>query len=138
MANTTNISHIEWDGRRGSVHLNLTSDSTALSTLSLLDISADLAPAPVSIKIRTIQLTMYGNFILIGLFSAGTDEEFMRAEGQTADVSFEFVRDFTDSPNHAWVSDDEAATYVGDLLLTSSGLASNDGFDLLITFEKDS
>lgn len=138
MANTTNISHKEWDGFRGSVHLNLASDGTELSVLSLLDISADLDSDVTAIKIRTIQCTLYGNFILIGLFDATTDEEFIRIEGQSADVSFEYVRDFTDSAGGGWHSDKGAAGYTGDLLLTSSGIANNDGFDLFITFEKDS
>ena len=80
---------------------------------------------------------MFGNWILIGEFDATTDEEFMRIEGQTADVSFEFVRDFTDFPGGGWHSNKDATGYTGDLLLTSSGLASADGFDLVITFEKD-
>ncbi len=138
MANTTNINHKEFDGARGSVHLNLSSDSTGLSDLSLLDISADLVSSIGSIKLRTIQCTLYGNWILTGEFDATTDEAFMVIEGQAADVSFEFVRDFTDFPGGGWHSDKSAAGYTGDLLLTSSGLASGDGFDLLITFEKDS
>lgn len=133
MPNTTNISHTEWDGRRGSVHLNLTSDGTALSTFSLLDISA-LSPPARNVTIRTIQCTLYGNFILIGLVDADTDEEFMRVEGQTADVSFEFVRDFTDLPQSNWSPNRKAAGFTGDLLLTTSGLSNEDGFDLLITF----
>ena len=138
MANTTNVDHIEWDGYRGAIHFNLSSDSTALSALSILDLSADLSAAPSAIKIRTIQLTLYGNFILTGLIDATTDETVFVAEGQAADVSYELVRDFTDFPGGAWHPDDSATGFTGDLLLTSSGLASGDGFDLVVTFDKDS
>ncbi len=138
MANTTNIDHIEWDGHRGAIHFNLSSDSTGLSALSILDLSADLSPAPNSIKLRTIQCTLYGNWILTGLIDATTDETFAVIEGQTADVSFEFVRDFTDFPGSAWHADKSASGFTGDILLTSTSLANGDGFDLVITFEKDS
>jgi hypothetical protein len=137
MANTTNIDHIEWDGVRGAIHFNLSSDSTALTAFSILDLSADLAPAPAAVKIRTIQLTMYGNFILTLLINADSNETMFVAEGQTVDASFEMVRDFTDFPGGAWHADDGAAGFLGDLLLTSSGLANADGFDLVVTFEKD-
>ena len=136
MANTVNISEIQWDGWKGSIHHNLASDGTALSNLSILDLSADLNPAPAAIKIRTIQCSLYGNWILIGEFDATTDEEFMRLETQTADVSQEFVRDFTDMPNGGWVPDHGATGFTGDILLTSSGIASGDGYDLVITFQK--
>ena len=136
MANTTNINHTEWDGFRGMVHLNETGDGTERTNLSLVDISA-LSPAPEAIKIRTIQCTLYGNFIMFLEFDATTDEEFARIEGQGADVSFEFVRDFTDFPGGGWHSDDGATGYTGDLFLTTLNTESNDGWDLVITFEKD-
>lgn len=138
MANTVNINHTEWNGYRGALHYNLSSDGTALSDLQLIDISA-LSPAPASIKIRTIQCTLYGNFILTLEFDATTDETIAVIENQTADVSFKYVVDYTDAPNKGWVSTDVAAAgWTGDLLATSSGLANLDGFDLVLTFEKGS
>lgn len=138
MANTVNINRTFWDGTRGALHYNLSSDATALSDLQLIDISG-LAPAPNSIKIRTIQCTLYGNFILTLEFDANTDEKIAVIENQTADVSFKYVVDYTDGPNKGWVSTDVAATgWTGDLLATSSGLANLDGFDLVVTFERGS
>lgn len=80
---------------------------------------------------------MYGNFILTLLINADSNETMFVAEGQAVDASFEVVRDFTDAPGGGWHPDDSAAGFLGDLLLTSSGLASGDGFDLVVTFEKD-
>ena len=140
MANTVNTNHIEWDGNRGALHYNLSSDGTALSDLLLLDLSADLAPAPAAIKIRTVQCTLYGNFILTLEFDATTDTAFSTIENQTADVSYEFVRDFTDFPGGGWhvtTANKAAAGFTGDILATSSGLAASDGFDLVVTFERD-
>ncbi len=135
MANTVNSNHTEWDGHRGAIHYNWTGDGTEETNLQLVDISG-LAPAPNSIKIRTIQCTMYGNFTLFLEFDATTDEEIVRIEGQSADVSFEFVRDFTDFPGSAWHSDHTATGYTGDLLLTTLVSESGDGFDLVVTFDK--
>lgn len=135
MANTVNINHNEWNGTRGMLHYNLSSDSTALSALNVLDIST-LSPAPTAIKIRHIQLSIQGNFILTGEIDAATDQPFLRAEGQTADVTSQYIVDFTDGPNGGWCPDKTAATFVGDILLTSSGLASGDDFDLVIVYER--
>lgn len=136
MANTTNVNKKHWDGTRGRLHLNLSSDGTALADLNILDISADLAPAPGAVKIRSIQANLFGNFILTLEVDATTDEAVTVIENQTADVSYAYVADFTDGPNHGWCPDKTAAGFVGDLLLTSSGLAAGDGFDLIIVFEK--
>jgi len=139
MANTVSINRSFWDGTRGALHYNLSSDGTALSDLSLIDISGlgGTGNGPTNIKIRTIQATLYGNFILTLEFDATTDETIAVIENQTADVSFKYVVDYTDGPNKGWTSTDIAAVgWVGDLFATSSGLASGDGFDLVVTFEK--
>lgn len=140
MANTTNTERFFWDGTRGAYHLNLSSDGTALSDLNLIDLSSDLSPAPTAIKILSIQCTMYGNFILTLEFDATTDIAFTTIENQTADVSYEYVRDFTGFPNGGWTlttANKAAAGFTGDLLATSSGIASGDGFDLVVVFQKD-
>lgn len=139
MANTINVNHTEWDGVRGALHYNLSSDGTAISDTVLIDIST-LSPAPTAIKILSIQLTLYGNFALTFEFDATTDTAFVVAENQTADVSYEFVRDFTGFPGGGWhvtAANKAAAGFTGDLLVTSTGLASGDGFDLVAVFEKD-
>ena len=140
MANTVNTEAFFWDGARGAYHINLSSDGTALSDLNLIDISADLVSAPDAIKIRTVQLKMYGNFILTLEFDATTDIAFLTAETQTADVSQEFNWDFRDFPNGGWqltAGNKAAAGFTGDLLATSSTIANLDGFDLVVTFSKD-
>jgi hypothetical protein len=135
LANTVNINKTQWDGYRGSINYNLTSDATALSDLLILDIST-LAPAPSAVKIRSVQWTIHGNFILTAEIDATTDQAFLRLENQTADTTIEGRRDFTDTANGGWSPDATAAGFTGDILLTSSGLAASDDFDLFIVFEK--
>ena len=80
---------------------------------------------------------MYGNFVTFLEFDATTDQEIDRFETQSADVSQQFVRDYTDMPNGGKLADDTTATgFDGDLTMTTSGMASGDGFNLLITFER--
>ena len=138
MANTINKSVTYWDGTRGALHYVLSSDGTALSDLQLLDISA-LGGAPSAIKIRTISITMWGNFILTFEWDATTDTTIEIFETQTADVSQSFIMDYTDFPGGVPVvlADKTAAGFTGDVLVTSSGLASGDGFSLYMTFERD-
>jgi hypothetical protein len=127
-----------WDGTRGALHYILSSDGTALSDLLLLDIST-LTPAPTAVKIRTISITMWGNFILTFEWDATTDTTIEIFETQTADVSQTFISDYTDFPGGMRVvlADKTAAGFTGDVLATSSGLAASDGFSLYMTFEKD-
>ena len=139
MANTTVVNQTEWDGTRGSLHFSLASDGTALSDLLLLDIST-LAPAPAAIKFRTVQLKMQGNFTLDFEIDATTDTNFLTAEVQTVDETKSFFWDFRDFPGNAWhvtTTNKAAAGFTGDLLVTSTGLASGDDFDLVITFTTD-
>lgn len=139
MANTTNTNVTQWDGYRGSLHLNISSDGTAITDQVLVDIST-LSPAPDAIRVTSLQASLYGNFILILEFDATSDIGFITLENQTADVSLEIRRDFTRFPNGGWqltAANKAAAGFTGDLLLTATGNAAGDGFDLVVTFEKD-
>jgi len=137
MANTVNINSTTWDGYKGSLHYALTSDGTALADLQLIDISG-LAPAPNSIKIKSIDLVMNGDWTLFFEADATTDQELERFIGQ-ADVTVHYVRDYSDMPNGGkQASDKAAAGFTSDLLATSANLASGDEFNLLLIFEKDS
>ena len=137
MANTVNINkQIQWDGTKGSVHYVVSSDGTDLTNESLVDIST-LAPAPASIKLRSIDIIHYGNFISFFEFDATTDQEIDRFETQAADVSQQFVRDYTDMVDAGIRPDDKtAAAFTGDLLMTTSGAANGDGWNVLIVFMK--
>ena len=131
---------IQWDGTRGSLHYAFDSDGDEVTNESLVDISADLAGDTVtSIKLRSVDVLMYGNFITFLEFDATTDQEIDRFETQAADVSQQFVRDYTDMPNGGKLADDVTATgFTGDLTMTTTGMASGDGVNLLITFERSS
>lgn len=138
MANTVTINKvIQQDGTRYSVHYALSSDSTNLTDDSLVDISTLTAPVPTSIKLRSVDFIMYGNFIAFLEADADTDQELDRFETQTADVSQQFVRDYTDMPDAGKLPNDRsAAGFTGDLFLTTTGMASGDGFNLIVVFER--
>jgi len=137
MANTININETNWDGRRGSIHYAVTSDGTAVTDTTLVDISA-LSPAPGSVKIRSLDVVINGDFALIFEIDATTDQEVERFQGQT-DVTYQFLRDYTDGPNVGrQASDKAAAGFTGDVLITTSGLANLDEFNLFMVFERDS
>jgi hypothetical protein len=137
MANTVNINQTVWDGTKGSIHYVLSSDGTALTDTVLVDISA-LSPAPASIKIRSLDVIMNGNFSLIFEMDATTDQEVERLVSHT-DATHVFIRDYTDAPNGGKPANDKAAAgFTGDLLLTSSGLANLDSFNIFCVFYKDS
>lgn len=142
MANTLNVNRVFWDGTRGMLHYNLTADgATPLADDVLVDIStlgAAGAAAPTSVKIRSVQATLYGDFILRLEMEAGTDQPFYLLEGQTADVSFSDYTDFTDFPGAGWIGAPSAANFVGDISATTTNMAASDGFDLVVIFQRSS
>lgn len=138
MGNTVNINQAYWDGKKGALHYVLTSDGTDLSDTSLLDISA-LSPAPNSVRITGLDIILNGNFEIVIEVDATTDQEVERLENQAVDQSFQYIRDYTNMPNGGKPANSKTAGgFTGDLIGTSTGLASGDGFNLLLTFEKDS
>ena len=137
MGNTVIINTSQWNGNRGSIHYVIASDGTALTTTNLLDISALGAPAPNSIKIRSIDCLLNGDYRIDFLMDATTDQTIESFTGQS-DVSIQIIRDYTDLPSGGKVGDSSAAGWVGDLLVTTTSMANGDELNLLIVFEKSS
>lgn len=106
-----------------------------LADNNALDISTLGPPAPNSVKIRSVDVIMNGNYQLDVEFDATTDELFDRFIGQT-DVTYQFFRNYTQGPNTGYVSDPTAAGFVGDLLVTTTGAANGDELNMLIIYEK--
>lgn len=136
MANTVSVNRVFWDGTRGMLHYNLTADgATALSDTALVTLTS-LAPVPTAVKIRSMQCTLYGAFILMLEMDATTDQPFYLLEGQTADVSFSDYTDFTDFPGAGWIGSETAAGWTGIIQATTTGMGANSGFDLVVIFER--
>jgi hypothetical protein len=109
-------------------------DGTQLTDSVVVDVSA-LAPAVTAVKVRSIDLALNGDLQVDLEFDATTDELLDRFIGQT-DVTYQILRDYTDGPNAAYVPDQSATGFAGDVLLTTTGAASGDEVNLLIVFEK--
>ena len=140
MAAPTPSVRTDWNGYRGMTRYYIAwtaGNPDELADASVVDISA-LSPAPTSIKIRRIQAILNGNVQLDFEFDAATDQLIDTFIGQS-DVSFDFCRDYSDNPNGGFVSSNTAAaSFTGDLLLTTTGAANGDELMLLIVFEKSS
>ena len=138
MAAPTPTSTINWDGIRGHVRFRAawtTADQYA--DQSVVDIST-LSPAPNSVKIRSIDLIDNGDVSLTLEFDATTDQDIDNFAGQT-DVSYQFLRDYTDGPNAGVVpSDVTAAGFTGDIVITSANAANLDEVNLYLVFERSS
>lgn len=136
MAAPTPVKKIFWDGTRGMIRWYAAwTDGSQLTDSQMIDISADLSPAPDSIKIRSVDLVLNGDIDVALEFDASTDELLEHLLGQT-DVTFQFYRDYTDAPNEGYTPTSSAAGFTGDLLLTTLNAASGDEVNALIVFEK--
>jgi hypothetical protein len=137
MAAPTPLEQINWDGTRGSIRwIAEWTDGTQLTDTQLVDLDGDLAPAPTSIKIRSVDIIINGNVKVTLEFDATTDQLIDRFEGQS-DVSHPFIRDYTDGPNGGFIPSNTGATgFTGDPLITTTGAANGDEVNLFMTFEK--
>lgn len=138
MAAPTPTTTVNWDGTRGAVRFRAvwtTADN--YSDQSVIDIST-LAPAPNSIKIRSIDCILNGDIGATFEFDATTDQDIDNFIGQT-DVTYQFLRDYTDGPNAGILpSNTAAAGFTGDLFLTTTNVANLDEINLYIVFERSS
>lgn len=135
MGAPTPVVKVFWNGERGAVRWYaawLSADE--LTDSVLVDISA-LSPVPAAIKVRSISLTLNGDFQADIEFDATTDELIDRFIGQ-ADVTYQFIEDYTDYPNSGFNPDTSATGFIGDLLVTTLGAASGDELKIHLVFEK--
>ena len=127
---------INWDGTRGMIRWRAAwANTDNFTAVAIIDLSADLAGPPNSIKIRTIQGSINGNFEARLDFDATTNQIIDFFAGQS-DQSNPINVDYTDGPNVGVIPSDTTATgFTGDLLLTTTNAASGDELQLIITFE---
>lgn len=135
MAAPTPVTKTFWDGTRGSVRWYAAWTTGDQHTDAVVVDISTLSPAPDAIKIRSIDLIINGDVQVDLEIDATTDELVERIIGQT-DVSYQFLRDYTDGPNEAYAPDKTATGFTGDLLLTSTNAANLDEVNLYVVFEK--
>lgn len=128
-APTPALDIINWDGYQGRFRFVAKWTAGAADNYTdqnIVDISADLASAPTSVKVESLDVVVNGNVEVIFEFDATTDQEIYRFIGQT-DATINFKEDFTKGPNGGIVpSDTGAAGFTGDILLTTTGAADGD------------
>jgi hypothetical protein len=135
MSAPTPVTKTFWDGERGMTRwLAAWTDGTQLTDTVAVDVSA-LSPAVTAVKVRSIDLILNGDLQIDLEFDATTDEQIDRFIGQS-DVTVPMFRDYRDGPNEAYIPDQTATGFAGDILLTSANAASGDEVNLLIIFEK--
>ena len=134
MAAPTPVTKTFWDGTRGMVRWYAAwSNGDQQADAKLVDIST-LAPAPTSVKIRTIDIFINGNLQVDFEYDATTDELIDRFIGQS-DITVPFFRDYSEGPNNGYVPDKTATGFGGDILLTTVGAASGDEVSILCIFQ---
>jgi len=137
MAAPTPVEKTFWDGHRGMTRWYAAwADGTQHADRVVVDVSA-LSPAPTAVKVRSIDMVLNGDLQVDLEFDATTDEVIDRFIGQT-DVTYQFLRDYTDGPNVGYIPDQSAAGFAGDIMLTTTSAASGDEVNLLIIYEKAS
>jgi len=132
---------INYDGYKGCIRWLAKWTAGAADNFadqSLVDLSADLAPAPSSVKIRYIDAILNGDLGVVLEFDATTDQRIDEFLGQT-DATYQVFRDYEDSPGGGIKPSDTTATgFTGDILLTTTNAADGDELNLFIIFEKSS
>ena len=136
MATPTPTTWTRWDGTRGCAYWDavwITTDN--FTDEVVIDISTLGAPTPSAIKIKGVYASLNGDITATLEFDATTDEHIYTFRGQT-DGSLREGLDFSELPSSGFNATKTAAGFVGDLLLTTTNVASGDELTLLVLFEK--
>ena len=140
MATPTPTTYTQWDGSSGFLMWNAAwsttdnfSDSVLvdISTLGAVGANALLN----SVKVTKIDCQTNGDITALLEFDATTDQTIDFFAGQS-DVSVVDVADYRDGPNGGRVPSISAAGFTGDILLTTTNVASGDELTLRIWFKR--
>ncbi len=137
MSLPTPTTYTEWNGSSGFCHWRATFANPDIDDFSdgvVIDISA-LTPAPNSVKVTRVTHKLNGDFSSTLEFDATTDQLIYEISGQT-NSSLVDVTNFAVGPSGGRSPDPAAAGFVGDILLSTSGVADGDELTLDIEFEK--
>ena len=135
MAAPTPTTYTEWDGSRGMTYWDTVwSSADDLTDSVIVDVSA-LSPAASSVKVLGIYASVNGDISATVEFDATTDQLIYVFRNQT-DSALRDGIDFRESPNGGRVPSNTAAGFVGDIMVTTSNVASGDELTLLIFYQK--
>lgn len=140
MAAPTPVTYTQWDGSSGFVYWRAEWATTDNFTDTVLvDISGLSTVGPHSavnsVKVTKVEAVTNGDIQADLEFDAATDQPIYSFEGQS-DVTVVQVMDFRDAPNGARVPTTTAASFVGDILLTTGNVASGDELTLTVWFKR--
>lgn len=136
MATPTPTTWTEWNGTRGLTYWHAVwSTADNFTDTAIVDISALSTPPPTVVKILGIKAQLNGDVGAIIEFKATTDQLVYEFINQS-DSTLIDIADFTSGPNQGRISDGSAAGFVGDIVLTTSNVASGDEITLLVTYQK--
>lgn len=134
MAFTESLDVTTWDGYKGQVRYHALADGAGQDRTDtvLVDVSA-LAPVPAHLTVERVQAIVNGDYLVTLEFENTTDQEIIRFAGQS-DISNPVYIDFTGGPNKGVANTSAGGT--GDLVYTTSGIASGDELTFVIDFHK--
>lgn len=125
MADTVNTQVIRDGGRRYVVHLTNESDGTGESDVTKVDISTITIPSGTT-PTYTVVEEIFGNVVGTGRVVLEWDHT---ANDEIAVLSGNFYLNWAEQGG---MVDPKSAGGTGDILLTTNGFASGDGYDITI------
>lgn len=135
MAAPTPTTYTQWDGTAGMTYWSAVfTGADDFSDGVVVDISA-LDPAPTAVKVIGIYATLNGDITATLEFDADTDQLIYEFQNQS-DAALREAIDFREGPSGGRVPDRSAAGFVGDILITTAGVANLDELKFLIFYRK--
>ena len=140
MATPTAVTYTQWDGTRGATYWRAEwSTGDQFTDEVIVDISTLTGSgpdtAPTAVKVLEIKATLNGDVEATLEFDATTDQLIYVFENQT-DSALSDVIGFWEFPSGGRVPNAAAAGFVGDIMLSTSNMASGDELTLVILYER--
>lgn len=135
MATPTPTTYTQWDGTRGYTHWNAvwtTTDNFAAEIV--VDISS-LGGVPAAVKVIGVKATLNGDITATLDFDATTDQLIYVWRNQT-DSSLVDEIDFREAASGGKTGNRNAAGWTGDILLTTTNVASGDELTLDVFYQR--
>lgn len=131
MATPVPTTYTEWNGSRGMFYWDAVWTTTDNFTDEIVVDISTLAPAPSSVKIIGAYASLNGDITATLEFDATTDQLIYTWRNQSDSALRDSV-DFREGPSGGRSPSASAAGFVGDILLTTTNVASGDELTLLI------
>lgn len=138
MATPTATTWTEWDGSRGLTYWRAMWEPGTADDFTdevIVDISALGAPTPTAVKVIGVKAQRNGDFSDTLEFNATIHQMIYQHAGQI-DSSLVDITDFSMGPNGGRSPNPSAAGFVGDIILSTSGVTNGDELTLEISFAR--